>query len=308
MPNVSIIITNWNGKSWLKGCFDALRTQTFQDFEIILVDDGSSDGSAGWVAEHYPEVHLIEQYEHLGFAGANNLGIRAASGENIVTLNNDTNPEPDWLQEMVNGLSSPDIGMVAAQTLIWDDPKLIDSAGIEVDWAGLGWNREWRQPVADAETPEEVFGPCAAAALYRRKMLDEIGLFDESFYTYYEDVDLAWRARRAGWRCRYMPSARVLHHHSATGGQFSNRKVFLLSRNKVWTILKNYEGRDFIWAWPIILSYDFMSTVYQLIRTRSLVPLQARWEALRALPRILSHRSKARQRVKLAKVHVSLAR
>lgn len=300
MPTVSIIITNWNGQKWLAGCFQALEAQTYPDFEIILVDDGSTDGSADWVAENYPAVRLIRQAEHLGFAGANNVGIRAAEGRYIVALNNDTRPEPAWLAEMVAGLTGPDIGMVAAQILIWDDPSLLDSAGIEVDWAGFGWNRGWRQPVHTANKPEEVFGPCAAAALYRREMLAEIGLFDEDYYTYYEDVDLAWRARRAGWRCWYMPTARLLHHHSATGGRGSPRKIFFLSRNKIYTILKNYSWFDLFWAWPLLLGYDILSALFQLIHTRSLAPVRGRWQAIRSAPRMLARRKKAARRVWLA--------
>lgn len=299
MPTASIIITNWNGKKWLTGCLTALAAQTFTDFEIILVDDGSSDGSAAWVRAHFPTVTVIEQAEHLGFAGANNLGIRQATGQYIVTLNNDTHPEPTWLGALIAGVDAPDVGTVAALTLVWDTPTLVDSAGIAVDWAGFGWNRGWRESVAAHETPLDIFGPCAAAALYRKSMLDDIGLFDEDYYTYYEDVDLAWRAQRAGWQCRYVPTARVLHHHSATGGRASPRKIYLLSRNKLWTLVKNYRALDFLWAWPLILVTDAMSAVYQLVRTRTLAPLRGRWDALRAIPKMWAKRSPAVGSVKL---------
>ncbi|MDX1520292.1 MAG: glycosyltransferase family 2 protein [Anaerolineae bacterium] len=305
MSTVSVVVTNWNGKIWLDDCLRALQQQTYRDFEIIFVDDGSTDGSADWVAEHFPTVRLIRQQPHLGFAGANNLGIKAASGKYIAALNNDTRPAETWLEEMVKAVNRPDIGMVAAQIVIWDNPDLLDSAGIEVDWAGFGWNRGWQKPVSAAAEAQDVFGPCAAAALYRREMLDEIGLFDENFYAYYEDVDLAWRAQRAGWRCRYAPTARVLHHHSATGRKFADRKVFLLNRNKIWTILKNYDGSMLLWTWPVIVGYDFLSLLVQTGRTRSLAPLKARWQALIGAPRVLSTRRVAAKRIRLVKPHLN---
>ncbi|RMF02571.1 MAG: glycosyltransferase family 2 protein, partial [Chloroflexi bacterium] len=190
VPETSVIITNWNGRQWLPTCLEALTRQSYRDFEIVFVDDGSLDGSAAWVAMHYPQVRLIEQRPHVGFATANNIGIRAARGRYIVTLNNDTCPNMHFLREMVAGLIEPDVGMVAAQMRLWDVPDVLDSTGIVVDWAGFGWNRAWGQPVSAWCEPGEVFGPCAGAALYRRVMLDEIGLFDEDFYAYYEDVDL----------------------------------------------------------------------------------------------------------------------
>lgn len=300
MPAASIIITNWNGQKWLADCLESLRRQSYPDFEIILVDDGSTDGSAAWVAEHYPEVRLIRLEQHLGFAGANNVGIRAAGGRYIVTLNNDTRADPDWLRELIGGLAAPDIGMVAAQMLVWDRPDTLDSAGIKVDWAGFGWNLSAGQPANTAACRRDVFGPCAGAALYRREMLEQIGLFDEDFYTYYEDIDLAWRAQRAGWRCLYVPTARVLHYHSATGGKASPRKIFLLSRNRWWTIAKNVDARDLWWSLVLIAGYDLASLLYQLYRQRNFAPLRARWQALAGLPKMLAKRFPAAKRVKLS--------
>lgn len=306
MPLVSIIITNWNGKRWLPVCLEAVRDQTFTDFEVIFVDDDSSDESADWVEEQFPEVRVIRQTPHLGFAGANNVGIRAAKGEVIVTLNNDTKAEPTWLQELVVGLNAPDVGMVATQMLIWDKPELLDSAGIEVDWAGFGWNRGAGKAAVTFNRQQEVFGPCAGAALYRRSMLEDIGLFDEDFYAYYEDVDLAWRAQRAGWRCIYVPTARVFHYQSGTARLFHSRKIFLLSRNRIWTIVKNVDRRDLWWSLPVILAYDFASMVYQLIRTRRLAPLLGRWQAIIGVPRMFSRRSQGARRLKLRPVKLGL--
>lgn len=297
IPSISIIIANWNGRHWLETCLPALAAQTYPAFEIIIVDNGSTDGSTEWLREYHPHVRLIANTENRGFAPANNQGFRAADprSEYLVALNNDTRPEATWLAELVGGVNAPDIGMVASQVILWQEANRLDAAGISVNVGGMAWNRGWQQPIPDTTEPEEVFGPNGAAALYRRSMLDEIGLFDEDYFAYYEDVDLAWRARRAGWRCLYVPTARVLHHHSATGAKLSHYKAYLLTRNRWWTILKNYDRRG-LWLWPLILLYDAASLVSQTWQTRSLIGLKARWDVLRSLRSTLAKRHPGRSR------------
>lgn len=275
-PLVSIVIANWNGRSWLSHCLSSLARQTFTDFEVIVVDNGSSDDSVAWLLAHWPDVRLVRLKLNLGFAAANNLGIRAARGRFIVTLNNDTLAEPDWLAQMVTAVSTPDIGMVAAKILVWNDPAMLDSTGIEVDLAGMAWNRGDGQP-ADTVFAAEVFGPNAAAALYRREMLEQIGLFDEDFFAYYEDVDLAWRARRAGWRCVYAAEAQIRHWHSATGGQNKPFKAYLLGRNRVWCLVKNYPWPALLWRAPLLLLYDGLIGLVQTFRLRDGAPLNGRY-------------------------------
>lgn len=274
-PLVTVVIANWNGRSWLSHCLPTLAQQTFADFEVIVVDNGSNDDSIPWLATHWPTVRLIPLKRNVGFAAANNLGIRAARGQFIVTLNNDTLADPDWLAQMVTAVSAPDIGMVAAKILVWHDPNKLDSTGIEIDAAGMAWNRGDGRP-AHTPFPAEVFGPNAAAALYRREMLAQIGLFDEDFFAYYEDVDLAWRARRAGWRCVYTAEAQIRHWHSATGGQNKPLKAYLLGRNRVWCLLKNYPWPDLAWRAPLLLLYDGLTGTIQALRQGSSAPLNGR--------------------------------
>ena len=287
---VSIIIVNWNGLLHLQQCLPAIYGQTYRDFEVIIVDNGSTDQSTSWVAANYPLVQVIKNKNNLGFAAANNIGINIAQGQYLVTLNNDTRPEPTWLAELVQGLIAPNIGMVASKMLIWDTPSVMDSAGVEVDWAGFGWNRGWKQPASSWNESHEVFGPCAGAALYRREMLSEIGLFDEDFFAYYEDIDLAWRAQLAGWKCWYAASAQVLHKHSATGQLLNRYKIFLLHRNRLWTIVKNYPSHKLWRTAPLIFLLDIVSAIYQVFCTRSLVSLKARWGALTGIKRMLNKR------------------
>lgn len=286
IPLVSVIIVNWNGRDWLETCLPTLAAQTFRDFEVVVVDNGSTDGSIDWLKKEWPQVRVLPQAENLGFAVGNNCGIQASSGPYIVTLNNDTRLDAEFLAEMVTAVetsSLPKTGMVAAQIVRWQQPDLLDSAGIEVDWAGIAWNRGWQQPVATANQLCEVFGPSGAAALYRRDMLDDISLFDADFFCYYEDVDLAWRGQRAGWTCLYAPKARVHHWHSATAVSVPAFKTTMLGRNKMWTIVKNYAWPAFIWALPLIIVYDAAAILKSFWQTRSLAALRGRCAALRKL-------------------------
>ncbi len=274
---VSVIVPNWNGRHHLAQCLPSLRAQTFRDFKVIVVDNGSTDDSAMWLAQEYPDVRILQNPSNLGFAAANNQAIRATDAPYIVTLNNDTQATQGWLAELVSTVESDaTVGMVASQMLLADAPHVIDAAGIEVDWSGTAWQRRRGEAADRGDTLEEVFGPCAGAALYRRAMLDVIGLFDEDFFGYYEDVDLAWRARNAGWRCLYAPRARVYHAHSATGGQDPSRKRYLIGRNKVWTLIKNYPWPDVLLWWPLIMGFELAAVLYALLIERDSASLRGR--------------------------------
>ncbi|RMG97104.1 MAG: glycosyltransferase family 2 protein [Chloroflexi bacterium] len=300
---VSVVVVNWNGRSWLAQCLPSLQAQSFREFEIIVVDNGSRDGSVNWLNKNWPQVRVISLPQNTGFAHANNVGISAARGEYIVALNNDTRVGPDWLAAMVTAVSTaPNIGMIACQIRIWDEPHLLDSAGIEVDQAGIAWNRGWRQPVTTATTPCEVFGPSGAAALYRRIMLEQIGFFDTDYFAYYEDVDLAWRAQKAGWRCLYTPAACVWHKHSASARRTPTYKLFLLGRNKWWTILKNYEWPALVKALPLILAYDLLTMAGQVWQSRSIAPINGRLAAIKTLHHAIRKRPPATHPVTLSPV------
>lgn len=284
MALVDVIIVNWNGLHFLSECLGALSRQTFSEFEVWLVDNGSRDGSVDWVQHHYPDVHLVVNDRNLGFAAANNQAIRLGRAPFVVTLNNDAVPEPQWLAEMVSvAQSHPEVGMVASLMLFHHAPDVINSAGIAVDRLGFAWDRLGGQPIhASEQVPTPVFGASAGAALYRRTMLDEIGLFDEDFFAYLEDVDLAWRAQWAGWECLYVPTARVLHHHSGTAGEGSPLKDYLLARNKVWLVAKNYPFRKMRAHIPLIFLYDLAAAVYVSARHRQLDALKGRLMGWRA--------------------------
>ncbi len=241
-PLISIIIPNWNGKGHLDNCISSLLSQTYKNYEIILVDNGSSDGSVEYVKAQYPSVKIIENSHNLGFAQGTNVGIRASKGDYIVTLNNDTKADSRFLEELAKAAEiKDDIGMCAPKVRFFHNPEVIDSTGILIHFDGSGLNRGFKEiDTGQYDEIVEVFGASAGAALYKKKMLDEIGLFDDDFFAYYEDLDLAWRARLAGWRSIYVPSALVYHVHSATGVSYSPFKSFHIQRNRFFVVMKNF--------------------------------------------------------------------
>ena len=281
--SVAVIVVNWNGIDYLQSCLASMACQTFASYGVIVVDNGSTDGSVQWVRQTFPQVRVIANSRNLGFAEANNVAIAESQSEYVVLLNNDACPEPDWLTGLVSAAETDiRVGMVASQVTFADRPGTLDSAGIEVDVLGVAWNRHLGKPVDRGATElVHIFGPSGSAALYRRSMLDEIGAFDARYFAYYEDVDLAWRAQRAGWGCLYAPSARVSHVHSATGGRLPGFKAFHLGRNKWRTLFKHYPfARLAPWV-PLLLLTDTYAWTFQLIAHGNMAALRGRREAWR---------------------------
>lgn len=251
---ISVIIPNWNGLRLLPACLNALHQQTFQNFETIVVDNGSTDGSRELLEREYPRVRILSLGTNRGFAPAVNEGIRAAHGETIVLLNNDTEAEPHWLEEIARALGeNPSAGMVACKLRLFDRRDHIHSAGDFYRVDGIPGNRGvWEKDCGQYEDARGVFGPCGGAAAYRKTMLDEIGLFDEELGSYCEDVDLNWRARLAGYNCAYAPRAIVYHMISATGG--GPLSSFFVGRNFIFVLAKNYPAGLWKKNWRRILA------------------------------------------------------
>lgn len=306
--SVSVVVINWNGRRHLERCLPSLVNQATPPCEIIVVDNGSNDGSVEWLRASYPWVRLIENASNLGFAPASNQAFAIARGDYIATLNNDAWAEPNWLAELTRVIQSDSIlGMCASKMLFADRPHMINSTGINLDWAGIAWDRRGGEMDDGREShPVEVFGACAGAALYRRSMLEELGAFDEDFFAYLEDVDLAWRARLAGWRCVHVPSAVVHHHHSATGGEGSPFKNYLLGRNKLWLLVKNYPMPYFLRYLPIILLYEFGTLFYSLLARGDTSAMRGRLAALRRIQTAWRKRRSVQSSVRNTRVWASL--
>ena len=204
----------------------------------------------------------------------------------IATIDNDTSFEPDWLRLMVQALDAgADIGMVAPKVLYMDPVGVIDSAGIDIDRAGFTWNRFNGCLDSDAETsPYEVFGVVTCACLFRRALLDDVGLFDDRFFIYADDPDLCWRAQLRGWRGLYVPAARVYHFHSASMRKTPSLKRYLTSRNRIWSLVKNYHAPDLWLQLPRLVFYDLLSAGSRVLKERSLSPITGRLASLGQLP------------------------
>jgi GT2 family glycosyltransferase len=249
MCKVSIIIVNWNGLEHLATCLDSLAAQTFRDFEVILVDNGSADGSVAFLRERYPWVRLVPLTENTGFATGNNRGLDHARGEYIVTLNNDTRAEPDWLEILVGVADRhPQAGMIGSRICSFADPDVIDSIGMGIcrDGMARGMFRNRRWTSLRLPEVEEILFPSACAALYKRAMIAETGFFDDDFFAYAEDVDLGMRGRLAGWEAVAATQAVVHHKYSQTSGTLSPFKVYLVERNHYWMAVKNFPCRHLL--------------------------------------------------------------
>jgi GT2 family glycosyltransferase len=246
---VSVIIVNWNGRSYLQDCLDSLKNQTFRDFEVILVDNGSVDDSVSFAREHYPWVKLVTLDENVGFATGNNRGLECAVGEYIVTLNNDTKAEPDWLEILVTTADGHHrAGMVGCRICSFNDPDIVDSLGMGICSDGMSRGRFRNRRLSNLQMldVENILFPSACAALYKRAMIDETGFFDDDFFAYAEDSDLGLRGRLAGWDAVLATNAVVYHKYSQSSGSFSSFKVYLVERNHYWVTLKNFPVRDLL--------------------------------------------------------------
>jgi len=238
-PLFSIVIPNWNGKHFLQPCLDSLRTQTYQPIEVIIVDNASSDGSQNYIKANYPEIILVELSENQGFTGACNIGMETAKGEIVSLLNNDTEVEPNWVAEIMDAFDRhSDVGMIASKMLLFDKRDHIHTTGDFFTTDGRAGNRGvWEKDDGQYDTEDYVFSACGGSSAYRSSMLGKIGLLDNDYFFLLEDVDLAWRAQLAGYKCLYVPTAIVYHHLSATGGGVT--ASFHDGRNSIWIVVKN---------------------------------------------------------------------
>jgi GT2 family glycosyltransferase len=292
VSRVSAIVLNWNGKHFLRECLDSLRSQAFQDFETILVDNGSADGSVEYVRRQFPEVHVIALSYNAGFAGGNNVGVRASTGQYVALLNNDTKAHPQWLESLRRTLDAhAEVGFCASKILLYNQPDIIDSAGDLFYTCGVGEKRGRSERDDDRfAEPAPVFGACAAAALYRRSMLEDIGLFDEDFFAYAEDVDLSFRAQLAGYKCLYVPKAVVYHHLQGTSRAVPDKSLYLSRRNAFYALVKNMPAALLWRRLPYALAYYFAVDLAYVVHGKFKPIMKARLDNVRYLKRTLAKR------------------
>jgi GT2 family glycosyltransferase len=252
-PIISIVIPHLNGRHHLDDCLQSLRRQTWRDFETLLVDNGSTDGTQAYLAEHYPEVKLIQLPENRGFTGACNAGWLAAQGEIIILLNNDTEADPNWLAEVMGAFARhPRAGSIASKMRLFDRRDHLHTAGDYYRVDGIPGNRGvWQEDVGQFDQEEMVFSACGGSSAYRRAMLDEIGFLDDDFFFSCEDVDVGWRANLAGWEVWYAPTAVIYHKLKATGGAVTGS--YYDGRNFLYLIWKNYPSSLLRQNWRLII-------------------------------------------------------
>ena len=223
MQTATIVIPNLNGMKFLKDCLDSLMEQSRQDFSIILIDNGSGDGSAEYVESHYPEVQVCRNEKNLGFCRAVNQGILLSQTPYVILLNNDTVCDPFYVEKLIGAIEEREDAFACAPMMVqMSDPERMDNGGDY--YCALGWAYAYGKgkEARNYEKERKIFSACAGASIYRRKVFDEIGLFDEAHFAYLEDIDIAYRARIAGYRNYYIPEALVRHAGSATTGSVYN--------------------------------------------------------------------------------------
>ncbi len=293
-PNlVSVIIPHWNAAHHLPTCLNSLRSQTYPRVEVIVADNGSTDGSLELLARDYAWARVLPLGENRGFAGACNAGMREARGEIVVLLNNDTEADPRWLEEVVAAFERyPEAGLVASKMLLFDQRDTFHTAGDFYRVDSVPGNRGvWQKDVGQYDREEYVFSACGGSAAYRKAMLEQVGLLDEDFFYSCEDVDLAWRAQLAGYRCVYAPRAVVYHKLSATGGGVT--ASFYDGRNFIYLLFKDYPGDLWRTYWRAVLRAQLRITAEALGAWRgpaARARLRGQLAGLLGLPKMLRKR------------------
>jgi GT2 family glycosyltransferase len=316
---VSVVVVNLNRRELLRKCLESLLAQTDAELEVIVVDNGSTDGSAACVDTEFPGIRLIRNRDNKGFCAANNQGIAIARGEFVALLNNDAEADAGWLAAMVKVAGEKPVGMVACKILVHGDEKRIDKVGhlIYPD----GQNRGRGTGCLDQgqfDRVEEVLWPDGCAALYRKEMLDQIGGFDEDFFAYADDAELGLRARIAGWTCIYTPHALVRHHRGNTLGVGSVKRLKLIERNRVLLAAKLFPW-NLLWLNPFYYLARLVAGAGAAVRGEGETALfpgwQGKWrllqamvlgdlDALRLLPRILRKRGDVKRMARLTGAEV----
>jgi GT2 family glycosyltransferase len=291
-PDVSVVIVSWNGRDHLDACLPAVAAQQGVSTETIVVDNGSTDGTVDHLRTRYPWVRVLSLAENRGFAAGTNAGVREARGRLVALLNNDTVPEPGWLHALAGGVSESDRFLLVTSLVVYmDDPDVIDSAGDGLLRAGGAFKRYHGERVELAREQAEVFGVCGAACLMPRLVFEELGGFDEDFFASHEDVDLSYRARLLGYRCRYVPDAVVRHWGSATLGRISEFAVFHGQRNLEWMYVKNTPGGLLLRTLPGHLVYMAAAGLHFARMGRFGAFIRAKTAAAAGLGRMLKKRA-----------------
>lgn len=305
MPIVSFIIVNWNGKSFLKECIDAILRQSNHNFEIIVVDNGSTDGSAAFIAESYPQVVLVSLAKNHGFTGGNIQGLCHAKGRYVALVNNDAILPCDWLQLMIDAFNTDaQIGFCSSRIVIAGTNQ-IDSAGDTFTTAFTGTKIGELHNMEEFTERRYIPGACAAAVIYKREMLDDIGFLDDEFFLNHEDTDLNLRAWLAGWKCLYVPEAVVEHRVSTTIGKLSETSVYYFARNSLWVWIKNTPTYFLFRYLHHRILYELASFVFFCLIAQRWRPfLRGKYHSLKGLPAMIKKRKAIQKKIRLTRKEI----
>ena len=310
-PLVSAIVVNWNGGAMLQDALASLFAQTWSALEVILVDNGSTDGSVEQAERRFGDkLLIIENAKNEGFARGNNIGFEAAKGEWVFLLNSDAVCDPDVIAELMQfAADKPDVGQLACRIVRADQPNFFDSTGLLLYPDGVCRSRGWQEKnMGQYDRAEEVLAPHGCACALRKAMLDRIGGFDEDFFCYLEDLDLGVRGQLTGWKCWYVPSTLVRHKKSATAGNYSIFKAYHVERNRLFCLWK-WMPRYLVFVSPLFTLNRYAMQAYavhthqglsaEFVKEYSaarlfLLLVQARLAALYRLPRMLAKRRQIR--------------
>ncbi len=283
------MIVNYNGERFLAPCLSSVLSQTMPFEEIILVDNASSDSSLTLVQHRFPQVRVVRMERNVGYAEGCNRGIKASSGDLVAVLNNDAVLHSHWLEKLLEHDHQP-WSFWASLILFASEPDKIDSAGDAMAVVGAGFKIGHQQPADHRTAPREVFGPCAAAALYRRSLLQATGGFDPDFFLIYEDADLNFRARLLGFRCLFVPDAVVYHHVNSSIGSFSHTYVFYGHRNSEYVFWKAMPLGLLLLYLPERMLFNLACFLFFLAKGRSISFLHAKIDFLRHFASLIGKR------------------
>jgi GT2 family glycosyltransferase len=311
-PLVSVIIVTWNSHKYLCSCLEALLVQTSMDFEVVIIDNRSTNPEYLDLDEKYAGLHLtiMKNAQNLGFAAANNVGARLAGGDWLALLNADAFPEPDWLERLLEATEIHPNSFFTSRQIQAGDPAYLDGEGDNYHVSGYAWRKNYGRPVHLVDQVEEVFSACGAAAFYPRQAFLDAGGFDEEYFSYHEDVDLGFRLRLRGLRCWLVPGAVVQHVGSASTGKNSDFSVYYGHRNLVWTYFKDMPVVLFWLYLPLHLAVNFFFLVYFTLKGQGGAIGRAKWHALRGLPAVLKKRGAIQRgrRVSATELHRVMSR
>jgi GT2 family glycosyltransferase len=292
-PLLTVAVLSYDGRHLLESIMPSLARQSFRDFEVVIVDNGSRDDTLAWLGEHWPQAQIVSLPDNIGVTAALNVCARAGSGDLVGLFNNDLELDPACLGELVGALREhPEAGWAGAKLRDFQQRDVIDGAGDVFTWAATGGRRgHGERDVGQYDEPRAIFGACGGAALYRRKALEQVGDFDEDFFAFYEDVDWNLRAQLAGLSCRYVPTAVVYHMGSATIGRgLSDFTRYHLWRNTLWIVAKDLPASSLVRHAPHLLLGQLVNLAVALRDRKLAIWLRVWRDALRGLPRALRKR------------------